>query len=136
MNVDLNQAREVFIEALGQIPAERWDAFLLARCGQQAELRRHVLHLLQAHQEAGSFLDLPAIEPTTSAASPVSEGPQATDTEVPSTVVGPYRLIEQIGEGGMGIVYLAQQTEPVQRLVALKLIKAGMDSRQVIARFE
>jgi len=57
-------------------------------------------------------------------------------TESPGTVIGPYKLIEQIGEGGMGSVWMAQQTEPVKRLVAVKLIKAGMDSRQVIARFE
>ena len=57
-------------------------------------------------------------------------------TEPPGTVIGPYKLIEQIGEGGMGSVWMAQQTEPVKRLVAVKLIKAGMDSRQVIARFE
>ena len=57
-------------------------------------------------------------------------------TESPGTVVGPYKLIEPIGEGGMGSVWMAQQTEPVKRLVAVKLIKAGMDSRQVIARFE
>src|SRR5262249_48737554 len=56
--------------------------------------------------------------------------------EQPGTVIGPYKLLEQIGEGGMGTVWKAQQTEPVKRLVAIKLIKAGMDSRQVIARFE
>ncbi len=56
--------------------------------------------------------------------------------ESPDTVIGPYKLIEQIGEGGMGNVWMAQQTEPVKRLVAVKLIKAGMDSRQVVARFE
>src|SRR5262249_5328751 len=57
-------------------------------------------------------------------------------SENSGTVIGPYKLIEQIGEGGMGTVWMAQQTEPVKRLVALKLIKAGMDSRQAIARFE
>jgi serine/threonine protein kinase len=56
--------------------------------------------------------------------------------EAPGTVIGPYKLLQQIGEGGMGTVFLAEQTQPVQRQVALKLIKAGMDSRQVIARFE
>src|SRR5262249_2091512 len=57
-------------------------------------------------------------------------------TEAPGTVMGPYKLIEPIGEGGMGTVWMAQQTEPVKRVVAVKLIKAGMDSKQVIARFE
>src|SRR5262249_3916854 len=56
--------------------------------------------------------------------------------ERPGTVIGPYKLIEQIGEGGMGAVWMAHQTEPVKRLVAVKLIKAGMDSRQVLARFD
>src|SRR5262249_11861516 len=56
--------------------------------------------------------------------------------EQPGAMIGPYKLLEQIGEGGMGTVYMAQQTEPVQRIVALKIIKPGMDSRQVIARFE
>src|SRR5262249_10190860 len=60
----------------------------------------------------------------------------ATSLEFPGLVIGPYKLIEQIGEGGMGTVWMAQQTEPVKRLVAVKLIKAGMDSKQVIARFE
>ncbi len=56
--------------------------------------------------------------------------------EAPGTVIGPYKLLEQIGEGGMGIVYMAEQTQPVRRKVALKIIKPGMDTRQVIARFE
>ena len=57
-------------------------------------------------------------------------------SEQPGTVIGPYKLLQQIGEGGMGTVYMAEQTQPVRRKVALKLIKAGMDSRQVLARFE
>ena len=57
-------------------------------------------------------------------------------TERPGTVIGPYKLLQQIGEGGMGVVFMAEQTEPVQRTVALKIIKPGMDTRQVIARFE
>ena len=58
------------------------------------------------------------------------------DATVPSELIGPYKLLEQIGEGGMGIVYMAEQTQPIRRKVALKIIKPGMDSRQVIARFE
>ncbi len=56
--------------------------------------------------------------------------------ERPGTVIGPYKLLQQIGEGGMGVVFMAEQTEPIQRTVALKIIKPGMDTRQVIARFE
>src|SRR5262249_4064698 len=85
--------------------------------------------LLQAHREASGFLQDPS-------ASPVATVAEVRASERPGTVIGPYKLLEQIGEGGMGTVWLAQQTEPVKRLVAVKLIKAGMDSRQVIARFE
>jgi len=64
--------------------------------------------------------------------------PPADDSlrEAPGTVIGPYKLLEQIGEGGMAVVFLAEQSRPIQRKVALKIIKPGMDSRQVIARFE
>jgi WD40 repeat protein/serine/threonine protein kinase len=87
-----------------------------------------VERLLRAVSEAGSFLETPAQDP-----SPTVDQPPV---ESRGTVIGPYKLIEPIGEGGMGTVWMAQQTEPVKRLVAVKLIKAGMDSRQVIARFE
>src|SRR5262249_54256668 len=96
-------------------------------CGGDAVLRRQVEGLLASHEAAGSFLE----PPTTADA--VTSNPH---TEEPGTRLGPYKLLQQLGEGGMGTVWLAQQTEPVKRLVALKLIKAGMDSRQVIARFE
>ena len=61
---------------------------------------------------------------------------QSPIAEAPGTVIGPYKLLQQIGEGGMGVVFMAEQTEPIQRTVALKIIKPGMDTRQVIARFE
>src|SRR5262249_48431851 len=140
MSAGLDRARAIFIEALGQVPPEEWEAFLAARCGDDAELRRHVYKLLQAHVEAGSFLDRPAVAAEgTGEHQPQADDDCAThpDSRVePGTVIGPYKLIEQVGEGGMGAVWMAQQTEPVRRLVALKLIKAGMDSKQVIARFE
>src|SRR5205814_8678646 len=78
---------------------------------------------------AGGFLERPAAHLVAT----VEEPPVA---ERPGTVIGPYKLWQQIGEGGMGVVFMAEQTQPVQRKVALKVIKAGMDSRQVIARFE
>jgi tetratricopeptide (TPR) repeat protein/serine/threonine protein kinase len=140
MNADLARARAIFIEALGQVPPDEWEAFLAARCGDDAELRRHVHKLLEVHVEAGSFLDRPAVAAEGSGEhQPQADGDAATraDSRVePGTVIGPYKLIEQIGEGGMGTVWMAQQTEPVKRLVAVKLIKAGMDSKAVIARFE
>ena len=86
--------------------------------------------LLDAHRELGSFLD----SRRTRSMRPRSIEPPIT--ERPGTVIGPYKLLQQIGEGGMGVVFMAEQTEPVQRTVALKIIKPGMDTRQVIARFE
>src|SRR5262249_24613736 len=84
--------------------------------------------ILAAHRAGGSSLESPAPDLGATIDEPLSEPPGA--------VIGPYKLLEQIGEGGMGTVWMAQQTEPVKRVVALKLIKAGMDSKQFIARFE
>jgi serine/threonine protein kinase/tetratricopeptide (TPR) repeat protein len=115
-------------KAAVKLPPEERAAYLEHACGGNAPLRAEVESLLRAHDSSGSFL----------AEHPSPE--QATDyqpsAERPGTVIGPYKLIEPIGEGGMGTVWMAQQTEPVKRLVAIKLIKPGMDSRQVIARFE
>jgi serine/threonine protein kinase len=142
MNANINQARDIFIEALRNVPAEQWDAFLSERCGEDAELHGHVQHLLQAHVEAGSFLERPAVALAGTGAYRPGPAEKSTETEqgdsreVPGTRIGPYKLLEQIGEGGMGTVWMAEQQEPVRRLVALKVIKAGMDSAQVVARFE
>src|SRR5262245_37538169 len=105
MNIDLNKARELFIEAVGRVHPERWEAFLSASCGTDAELHRHVKHLLQAHVEAGSFLDRPAAEAagTRTFGSGAGED-RAESREGPGTVIGPYELLQQIGEGGMGAV--------------------------------
>src|SRR5262249_49612475 len=97
-------------------------------CGDDAAIGRRVRVLLKAYEEGASFLEVPA-------ASLVGP-PDQPSPESPGAVLGPYKLVEQIGEGGMGTVWMAQQTEPVKRLVAVKLVKAGMDSKQVIARFE
>ena len=118
----------IFLEALKKrSPGERAD-FLDQACDGDDELRHSVEQLLKAHDKAGGLLaDRPALEEVTTDKGVV---------EGTGIVIGPYKLIEPIGEGGMGTVWMAQQTEPVRRLVALKLIKAGMDSKQVIARFE
>jgi serine/threonine protein kinase len=121
--------RELFSKALECQTAEEQAAFLAQACQGDAESRAQVEELLQAHREAGSFLQ----EPSAGHGATVDVPPVQ---ERPCTVIGPYKLLERIGEGGMGTVWMAQQTEPVKRLVAVKLIKAGMDSRQVIARFE
>src|SRR6187399_3007343 len=103
--------------------------YLQQACGTDSGLRERVHVLLRAYEEQASFLESP---PPVGVA-PTIDQPAA---ESPGAVIGPYKLIEPIGEGGMGAVWMAQQTEPVKRLVALKLIKPGMDSKQVLARFE
>src|SRR6188768_2399396 len=102
--------------------------YLRQACGTDSGLRQRVEVLLHAYEGQASFLESPPV-----GVAPTTDQPAS---EPPGTVIGPYKLIEPIGEGGMGAVWMAQQTEPVKRLVALKLIKPGMDSRQVIARFE
>jgi serine/threonine protein kinase/tetratricopeptide (TPR) repeat protein len=121
--------REIFIAALHQRdPAER-AAFLRRACGEDQAVRGRVEELLQEQEQLGSFLESPAAGPAgTADEQPVREGP--------GTVIGPYKLLEQIGEGGFGVVFMAEQHEPIRREVALKILKPGMDTRQVIARFE
>ncbi len=117
----------IFTAALERDSAGR-SAFLDEACGNDGELRKRVENLLQLHEEAGDFLEQPAAGEFPTLDPPI--------TEALGTVIGPYKLLQQIGEGGMGMVYMAEQTEPVERRVALKIIKPGMDSRQVIGRFE
>src|SRR6476661_2763940 len=112
--------RDVFIAALQrEDPAER-RAYLDGACAQKPELRRQVEHLLCLHQGAGSFLEEPA---AVAAPGMFPDAGQTSSGEAPGAMSGPYTLIQQIGEGGMGSVWMAQQTEPVKRLVAVKLIK-------------
>src|SRR5262245_53731352 len=120
--------QEIFAEALERA-ADCRAAFLDEACGTDSELRQRMENLLKCHDQGGAFIDKPAGEILTTAPSPAT-------AEKPDAVIGPYKLLVEIGEGGMGTVWMAQQTEPVKRLVAIKLIKAGTDSKQVIARFE
>jgi serine/threonine protein kinase len=131
MNVDSNEAKGIFLEAVEQHAPERWPAFLDQACAGRPELRGRVAMLLQAHREAGTDPQQTSAEDATPA--PFDVG---GSIEQAGSVIGSYRLVQQLGEGGMGAVFLAEQTEPVQRQVALKIIKPGMDSHQVIARFE
>src|SRR4051812_47309346 len=121
---------EVIFHAARDIPDpdRRW-AYVREACGGDETRVAHVEALLAAADAPDSLLDRRAGSDPVATIDPPA-------TESPGTVIGPYKLIEPIGEGGMGTVWMAQQTEPVKRLVAVKLIKAGMDSRQVIARFE
>ncbi len=123
---------EIFKAALKLTGSER-NQYLDQVCGDDPQRRVELESLLIAHEAADSFLERPASGAERNANmtadyQPISEGP--------GSVIGPYRLMEQVGEGGFGLVFVAQQTEPVRRKVALKIIKPGMDTKEVIARFE
>jgi tetratricopeptide (TPR) repeat protein/serine/threonine protein kinase len=120
--------RDVFIAAMQIENLAKRQAYLAEVCGADTALRRQVESLLVVCANAGSFLESPP--PGLSAPNDVIL------REGPGTIIGPYKLLEQIGEGGMGVVFMAEQAHPVQRKVALKIIKPGMDSALVIARFE
>ena len=120
----MNREEDLFSDAL-ELPLEAREAYLRQACGEDVALRERVERLLQAHEGAESFLAKPAV----ARVDPTLE-PQPGDR------IGRYTLVEKVGEGGCGAVYLAEQVEPVQRRVALKVIKAGMDTAGVIARFE
>jgi serine/threonine protein kinase len=137
MPADPQRIQSVFLAAVEAADPAARAALLGRECGEDAELRQRVEALLVAHDRSGSFLDHPAVEGVTSdAAAGHGIDPASLLTEGPSSRIGSYKLLQQIGEGGMGVVYMAEQEEPVRRKVALKIIKPGMDSRQVIARFE
>jgi WD40 repeat protein len=124
-----NIQEEIFSAALEIQDPTRRAVYLDGACRGDAALRAKVEALLKAHERAGDFLkSVPLASNVTLDSAPRIDGP--------GTVIGRYELLELIGEGGMGLVYLAEQKEPVRRKVALKIIKPGMDSQQVIARFE
>jgi WD40 repeat protein/serine/threonine protein kinase len=124
-------ADKIFAEALLRATGPEQAAFLNEACGNHVDLRLRVERLLRAHGDAESFLETPP-------SSIVRHTHAAIDQpmERPGTLIGPYKLLQQIGEGGFGVVFMAEQFEPVRRKVAVKVIKPGMDTRQVIARFE
>jgi serine/threonine protein kinase/tetratricopeptide (TPR) repeat protein len=124
-----NKARALFLAAIEGYQPEQWPAFLDEACAGDGSLRNQVERLLRARAQLGSFHEAP--QPGLMAT--VDESPV---TERPGTVIGPYKLLEQIGEGGFGVVFMAEQQAPVRRKVALKVLKPGMDTRQVVARFE
>jgi WD40 repeat protein/serine/threonine protein kinase len=125
----LNVVESIFFAALEKESSEGRAAYLAEACKDDAELRRCVERLLSAHARADGVIP--------------SQAPGLTDTresppiaERPGTVVGPYKLLQELGEGGFGVVFMAEQEQPVRRKVAFKIIKPGMDSKQVVARFE
>mgnify|MGYP001107025927 CR=1 FL=1 len=129
MGKEQKDIKAIFSEAIEKQTPEEKAAYLDAICGKDTELRSKIEALLKAHEQAGSFLEIPDSEPNVTL-----DGPARI--EGPGTKIGRYELLSLIGEGGMGLVYLAEQKEPVRRKVVLKVIKPGMDSKQVIARFE
>jgi serine/threonine protein kinase/tetratricopeptide (TPR) repeat protein len=117
----------IFLASLEKAAGPERIAFVAAACAGNEALYHRALELLAGHDASRGPLD----------ALPLPVGATAEGgSERPGTQIGPYKLLQQIGEGGMGMVYMAEQIEPVRRRVALKIIKPGMDTRQVIARFE
>ena len=125
-----DRGEAIFHGALQLPPEQRADYIKLA-CGDDEQLRAHVESLLKANNDAGDFLDEPAApSPNKTIALEIPLTEKAGDR------IGRYKLLQQIGEGGCGVVYMAEQEQPVRRRVALKVIKLGMDTKQVVARFE
>ncbi|MGI9456810.1 MAG: protein kinase domain-containing protein, partial [Aeoliella sp.] len=119
--------KSIFLRAMEISSADQRAAYLQSACGSNVPLRAEIEALLQAHANPQGLLDAPDVE------TPTLDQPTS---EQPGMQIGPYKLLEKIGEGGMGVVYMAEQREPVRRRVALKIIKPGMDTKLVIARFE
>src|SRR5436305_899784 len=121
VHTDIDQ---IYWDALQIESASDRRAFLDSTCRGDGELRDRLEQLLQASAKAENFLETPIV------------GLNETVVEPLGGMVGAYKLLEQIGEGGFGIVYMAEQFDPVRRKVALKILKPGMDTRQVVNRFE
>jgi serine/threonine protein kinase/tetratricopeptide (TPR) repeat protein len=128
MSASAQEIKAILGKALEYAEPEERSGYLRDACGDDAALRAEVASLLQALEKAGSFLESPARGSDAALVGPVAE--------CPGTVIGAYTLVEQIGEGGFGVVFMAEQTQPVRRQVALKVLKPGMDTRQVVGRFE
>jgi serine/threonine protein kinase len=120
------RAREIFESALDRDSKADQDTYIRKECGEDGILLRQVRALVEAHEAGESFLP----------AQPAGGRNLAGETERPGERIGQYRLLEKLGEGGCGVIYMAEQEVPVRRKVALKIIKLGMDTRSVIARFE
>jgi serine/threonine protein kinase/tetratricopeptide (TPR) repeat protein len=128
MTVSVTDVDAIFAAALQLSSPDERAEYVQRACGENVELRERVDDLLAAYFQAGDFLQRPPATVLHHRDEDIQAGP--------GTIIGPYKLLQQIGEGGMGVVFMAEQTEPIHRTVALKIIKPGMDTRQVIARFE
>ena len=131
--------RTIFLEALDQENSSQRDAYLASACGNDAQLRNSVDSLLAAHERPSNLLDCVPSEKRASSDETVAPT-MASEPASPSDHIGmnidSYRLMEQIGEGGFGLVFVAQQSKPVKRKVALKIIKPGTGSQEILARFD
>jgi serine/threonine protein kinase len=140
MSTRVPREKAVFVEALEIADPEQRSQFLDQACGADQALRQQVEKLLALSQSAGSFFQdcAPALEPAAAdVAQVLSAAESALEPEIPETkCIGPYKLLQKLGEGGYGVVYMAEQEQPIRRRVALKIIKLGMDTKNVIARFE
>ena len=128
-----SREQQIFNSALPLATREERAAYLKVACAGDAALQQRVEALFQAHDQADNSPDLDVTVKSAPSPSPPVMNPL---TEKPGDRIGRYKLLERIGEGGCGVVYVAEQTEPVRRRVAIKVIKLGMDTKQVIARFE
>jgi tetratricopeptide (TPR) repeat protein/serine/threonine protein kinase len=128
METKFDRAQELFLAAVERYEPDQWKDFLSVECADDLDLRRQVEHLLKAHVGEDPVLDRD--EQTIDADFPHVPRPAV------GTQIGPYKLLRKIGQGGMGVVYLAEQTAPVHRRVALKIIRPGLDTRRIISRFE
>jgi len=131
MNEPLHPEVAILNAAVELPPAER-TAYLAEACNGDTDLRQRVQDLLHAHEQAAGFME----GPPSGLNFKRTEVVNLRLTEKAGDKIGRYKLLQQIGEGGCGVVYMAEQEEPVRRRVALKVIKLGMDTKQVIARFE
>jgi serine/threonine protein kinase len=131
MAIESNEIKRVFLAALEVTDSKQRCQLLDVECGADPELRRRVDILLRAHDDPASVVEHPI-------GGSLAETKPVTDSlrQIGQILAGKYKLLEPIGEGGMGSVWIAEQFEPVKRKVAIKLVKPGMDSRQVLARFE
>jgi hypothetical protein len=130
MSDTFDREKLIFEEALSFASGEARNAYLEEACRDDEALRQEIEALIEAHAGAERFI------PTSPSGNAEVTDPGVTAAERPGVVIDRYKLLQQIGEGGMGVVYMAEQEQPVRRRVALKIIKLGMDTKQVVARFE
>src|SRR5437868_767163 len=138
MSADFKRVKDIFLAAVEQTGPPEREACLRQACGDDDALRRRVELLLRRHDQANSILEQPAFDAAAILApqSARTDAP-APQTETSGTHLGPYKLLQKIGEGGMGAVWMAEQQEPVRRLVAVKLIRAERGgSKSILSRFE